>query len=95
MKAFFIAAVVLLLASCIGPEQVEDVKTVLQPLVDKGTITKEQLGLVVNALTGGGGIDWGGILSAVGQGAATLIAGYLGINVWRGSPNKRKGSAPQ
>lgn len=44
------------------------------------------------ALNARPGWDW---LKALGEGALTLVAGYFGINLWRGSPSNRKGAAPQ
>jgi len=93
MKYLLLTLMILTLAACAAAG--EGARTVLEPLVKDGKITKEQLDLVVDVLSGKGGIDWGYLLSAVGEGALTLITGYLGITMWRGSPNKRKGSAPQ
>lgn len=36
--------------------------------------------------------DWWDIVLRVGEPLLTLVAGYFGIRIWRGSPTARKGS---
>ena len=84
----------LCLAGCsLVGEHVATVSEVLSEQVAAGHMTQAQLDLVMAALHGIAGGDWSWLVD-VGEAAASLVLGFLGIRIWRGGVNARMGSAP-
>ena len=86
-----LAVFALLLTAC--QAVANEAEPVLRQLLSDGKITKEQYTTLLAALSG----DSATLLDAAkwaGNTAVTLALGYLGIRKWRGTPGKRKGSAP-
>lgn len=83
---------VVLLTSCMTPDQVANLTPVLADMVKEGTLTQTQMDLILGALQPG--FNWKELAEWGGVTALNLILGYFGIKRWRGSPTARKGLAP-
>ena len=96
----------LFLSSCSSAPTPEQVAEYMRPGVDKleqmGILTAEQkdavMGVIIDSVAVLYDKSAGWLEELLKQGATaitTLVAGYLGIRKWRGSPMKRTGIAPE
>lgn len=95
MRLYVLLALALVLAGCssFSEEQKTTLLEYFKQQLDAGSISKLQYEALVSAI-GGTGFDFNEILKAIGTGLGTLVTGFLGINLWRGSPKARKGNMP-
>ena len=95
----------LLATSCAGSPALTEAgyiaaKSALTALLNDGKIDEATYATMLQTLDNvfkaglkaGTGWDW---VSPLAGNLVTLIAGYFGIRVWRGSPSARKGVPPQ
>ena len=88
-----VAVCFLCLCSCgvLSPEDAERLMFGLDNALEQGQITEAQHAAAREAILDKTSFDWSHVIEPV----VTLVAGYFGIRVWRGSPTARKGQAPQ
>ncbi len=85
----------LVLASCgnFSPEQIARAEESFRALYDSGKLSREEFDAIMAAFRGGG-MDWGSVLTTVGEIGAAVLFSLTGVRIWRGSVNDRKGAAP-
>lgn len=74
-----------------SPQVTETLNTALDTLVFNGTLTMEQKQAILDALKGG---QFSEILITAGQIILSVVGSLLGVGLWRGGVNNRKGVAP-
>ncbi len=89
-----IAAGLMVSCNLLTAEEAQSIMDVANQQLADGTLTPEAHAAVIAAAKAASNPSGATIIEHMMTGVGTLIAGYLGIRVWRGTPSARKGATP-
>lgn len=95
-NTILIVVMFLVLTACaeLSPEQQQILLDGLKEQFDKGIISETQYKAGVEAITTGGMSELGRIGLEFGRTALDVVLALVGVRIWRGGVNSRRGTAP-
>ena len=91
LKWAALAAVLLMTACALSPEQAEHVRVVFDQMLAEGKLTVEQHQALITALTAN---DWSEVWEIAATVGLSILGALTGVRIQRGSILARKGYAP-